>query len=188
MSCFGLSHMQMQPITKNAGFVSGIIAIMLVQVPAASSGWIGMKLDVEHSVELTKVDLLSRPDWERRGVAVDGFVLGMTREEAFEVARLNNLKLRSGLLPKKMQEHQVPCRETSCSVSQINGNWIGVNLFFNSDLLTKIKVSVPVDAYAEVKEVNVSREFKGRTYQFFNNYSDDLRIQSRHDGQTGSPL
>ena len=56
------------------------------------------------------------------------------------------------------------------------GNWIGIDLFFDSsDRITMIKVGVPVDAYPEVKKVNVGRQFKGLTYQFFNHYTDGLR-------------
>ena len=168
----------MQSVIKNAGFTTGLVATMLVCAPAAPSVWAEMRSNVEHAVELTKVDLLNLRGWEQREVAVDGFFLGMTREQAFEVARANNLKLRSDLPPKTTKQVKLPCRETSCSVLQANGNWIGVDLFFNAGHLAKIKISVPVDADPEVKRVNVARKFKGRTYQFFNSYSDDLRKQA----------
>lgn len=129
------------------------------------------------TVELTKEDLFSFPDWRERAVAVNGFVLGMTREEAFEVAKAEGLKLRSDQPPGKVNGVKLPCGDRSCSVSQINGDWIGVNLSFDGDRLVRINVSVPVGADPEVKRVNVARTFKGRTYEFFNHYSDDFRNQ-----------
>jgi len=126
-------------------------------------------------MELTEVDLFSKPDWQQQEVAVDGFVLGMTREQAFEVATARDLRLRSDRSPQRVRDLKGPCRDSSCSVAQVNGNWIGVNLFFGAGRVTKIRVSVPVDADSEVKQVNVARKFRGLTYQFFAWYSDDLR-------------
>lgn len=47
--------------------------------------------------ELTEADLFGQPDWKQEEVAVDGFVLGMAREQAFEVASAHNhmLEIRS---------------------------------------------------------------------------------------------
>lgn len=167
----------MQLITNHVGFATRFIAAMLVFVALAAGASAEMTFDVKDPVELTKEDLFSLPDWKEREVAVDGFVLGMTREQAFEVAKAKGLKLRSDQPPGKVRRVKLPCRGKSCSVLQSNGNWIGINLLFDADHLARIKVSVPVDAYPEVKKANIAREFKGRTYELFNNYSDDLRKQ-----------
>jgi hypothetical protein len=129
----------------------------------------------QDAVELTKVDIFSLPDWKSKSVAIDGFTLGITRKEAFEIANERHLSLTSNVPPKAVGELKAPCTQASCAVGQTDGNWIGVNLFFEMDRITKIKVSVPVDADPEVKKVNIAREFKGLTRQFFNRYSDGLR-------------
>jgi hypothetical protein len=167
----------MHSMTNRLGFATRLVAAMLVILSAAAGAPAEMMFAVGNPVELTKEDLFSLPDWKERNVSVDDFVLGMTREQAFEVAKVKGLKLRSDQPPRKLGQVKLPCHESSCSVSQINGNWIGINLLFDAERLVRIKVSVPIDAYPEVKKVNIARQFKGRTYEFFNNYSDDLRKQ-----------
>lgn len=167
----------MQLMTNHVGSATRFVAAMLVFVALAAGASAEMTLDIKDPVELTKQDLFSLSDWKERQVAVDGFVLGMTREQAFEVAKAKGLKLRSDQPPCKVHRVKLPCRGRSCSVLQANGNWIGLNLLFDSNHLARIKVSVPVDAYPEVKKANIAREFKGSTYELFNNYSDDLRKQ-----------
>ena len=58
---------------------------------------------------------------------------------------------------------------------RVGGSWIGIDLFFQADRVTKIKVGLSVDMDEEVKKVNVTREFKGLIFQFFDHYSDALR-------------
>lgn len=148
----------------------GIICALIV-----SDGLGQARLHRGRAVELTQVDLFSLPDWERNPVAVDGFTLGITREQAFEIAKARNLALRPNMPTRTAEEENAPCSQVSCAVSKVNGNAIGVALFFDMDRITKIKVSVPIDADPEVKKVNVAREFKGLTREFFNHYSDSLR-------------
>jgi hypothetical protein len=167
----------MHSITNRVGFETRFVAAMLVFLALAAGARAEMMFAVKDPVELTKEDLFSLPDWKGRDVAVEGFVLGMTRKQAFEVAKAKGLTLRSDQPPGRVGGVNLPCRGKSCSVSQVNGNWIGINLLFEADRLSRIKVSVPIDAYPEVKKVNIARKFKGRTYEFFNNYSDDLRKQ-----------
>jgi hypothetical protein len=167
----------MHSMANRVGFATRFITAMLVLLSVAAAASAEMMLAVKNPIELTKEDLFSLSDWKERDVALDGFVLGMTREQAFEVAKAKDLKLRSDQPPGKVGQVKLPCLDRSCSVSQINGNWIGINLLFDADRLVRIKVSVPSDAYREVKKVNIARQFTGRTYEFFNNYSDDLRKQ-----------
>ena len=125
--------------------------------------------------ELTQVDLFGLPAWEQKPVSVNGFTLGITREQAFEIAKARNLVFKPNMPTATAAEGKAPCTPVSCTVSMANGNAIGVDLKFDMDRITKITVSVPEDADPEVKKVNVSREFKGLTRQFFNHYSDSLR-------------
>ncbi len=126
-------------------------------------------------IELTKEDTFSIPQWERGGIAVDGFQLGMTRAQAFANARTQNLTLRSKLPPRTVAEAKKSCDSDSCAVSRIGGPWIGLDLFFREDRIVRIGVSVPTDADLEVKAANISRRFHGLTFRFFNDYSEALR-------------
>ena len=117
-----------------------------------------------------------QPVWlGEKHIAVDEFALGISTAQAFEIAKAKNLTLTSDQPPRKVRGTKVPCRQGWCSVSQVDGNWIGVGLLFDADRLTKIKVSVPDDADSDVKKANIAQEFKGLTYRFFNNYSESLR-------------
>ena len=128
------------------------------------------------TVELTETDLFSLPDWQHQIVSLDGFSLGVTRGQAVEVGKAKGLVLRNAAMGK-VGESRVPCTQQECDVGQLGGPWIGIDLFFERDRVSKIKNSVPVDADPEIKKVNVARRFKGLTRQFFNHYSDDLRIK-----------
>jgi len=65
----------------------------------------------------------------------------------------------------------------SCSVYKVRGNYIGIDLFFETGRVTKVSVAVSEDMDPEVRKVNITREFKGLTFRFFNDYSDNLRKQ-----------
>jgi len=129
------------------------------------------------SVELTKSDLFGLPNWQTRTVGVDGFVLGMTRERAVEVANAKNLRLVPSGPGLTIAERRGSCVQARCSVHWAHGNWLGIDLFFDGNKINKIAVGLSADMDPEVKEVNIAREFKGLTYQFFNNYSERLRNQ-----------
>jgi hypothetical protein len=160
---------------QNRALTIPFFALALVCVLLPPCSWAQAAPTDGNVVELTRVDLVRAPDWEHRRVSIDGFVLGMRRSEAFDIAGASKLRLRPNMPGLTASERKGPCRQASCSVSQVRGNWIGVDLYFDADRLTKIKVSVPVDADPEVKKVNVANKFKGLTYEFFNNYSDNLR-------------
>ena len=127
------------------------------------------------AVELTQVDLFSLTDWQQRPVSVDGFIPGMTREQASAVANAKDLSIASNAAPRTVGELNGPCREGSWSVYKSRGNYVGIDLFLEKGLVTKMTVAVSEDMDPEVRQVNVTREFKGLTYQFFNQYSDSLR-------------
>ena len=158
--------------------VATSLAVALVALVACDVG-ARQKAAAENqkAVELTQVDLFSLPDWKHRAVAVDGFVLGMSRTETTQLAQARGLELVTKKRPKKVGDLGGPCREeeNSCAVYKTAGPWIGVDLFFDAGRLAKIKIAVPDDAADYVKEVNVAHQFKGLTYQFFNHYSESLR-------------
>lgn len=150
-----------------------LCAICLPLFVTAGLGQISRNVN---AVELTQADLFGLPDWKSKPVAVDGFTLGVSREQAFEIAKARHLRLTpNGPATTGIRDLGASCTQASCSVGQVNGSWIGVDLLFDSDRVTKIRVSVPVDAIPEVKQVNIAREFKGLTRQFFNHYTDSLR-------------
>jgi hypothetical protein len=127
------------------------------------------------AVELTQVDLFSLPDWQNRPVSVDEFIVGMTREQALAMAKAKDLRVASNAAPRTVGELNGPCQQGSCSVYKTRGNYIGIDLFLERDRVTKVTVAISRDMDPEVREVNVTREFKGLTYRFFNRYSDSLR-------------
>jgi hypothetical protein len=149
--------------------ILGGLGLFLVSYAASAHG--------DGAIELTNVDLFGSPNWQQSTISVDGFTLGITREQAFAIAKTRNLALRPNLPMRTAEERKGPCRQQSCAVSKADGNWIGVDLFFDAERVTKIKVSVPVEAYPDVKKVNIAREFKGLTHQFFNKYSESLRAK-----------
>jgi len=126
-------------------------------------------------IELTKEDLFSLPDWQHRPVSVNGFVLGMTREQALAVAKANGLGIASNAAPRTVGELNGPCLEGSCSVNKVRGNYIGIDLLLEADRVTKVTVAISEDMDPDVRKVNITREFRGLTYQFFNLYADSLR-------------
>jgi len=76
-----------------------------------------------------------------------------------------------------MAERRGKCIQARCSVYKAQGNWVGIDLFFNAETITKIEMGLSPDMDAEVKKDNIAQMFKGLTYKFFNNYSDALRNQ-----------
>jgi hypothetical protein len=165
----------MRPLIKNRASVL-FLMLALACMLCAGKPWAQLE-QKESPIELTKQDLFSLKDWQHRPVMVDGFMLGMTRAEALATAHAGNIELYQNTIVAKGPV-QESCKGASCSVGKVNGDWIGLDIGFGAaDRVTTITVSVPEDAYPEVKKVNIAREFKGLTYQFFNQYSDSLRTQ-----------
>ena len=87
----------------------------------AQESWLYARSENGHTVELTQVDLFSLSDWQHKTVSVNGFILGMTRAKASELAQARRLKL----LPVSLSEGGRSC-EASCALYQDGGNWIGM--------------------------------------------------------------
>jgi hypothetical protein len=135
--------------------------------------WLWATPEDGKAVELTQTDLLSLPNWQGRSVAVNGFVLGVTKQQAAQIAQARGLRFLTNT------NSGGPCRqeEDFCHVYKIDGPWIGVDLSFDHERLVKITVQVADDAVPKVKQASVARQFKGLTYKLFNHYSDGFRKQ-----------
>jgi hypothetical protein len=128
-------------------------------------------------VELTKTDLFSLPDWEKKTITVEGFALGISRTDAFRIADAANLILVPQR-PEIIQKSPSPCVQESCDVYGRNSPWLGLSLSFDAtQRVNKIAVGTSIDEIPEAKRVSVIRLFTGRTAQFFNDYSDAIREQ-----------
>jgi hypothetical protein len=160
----------MQSLIEGRAVIRGVFIALLLYVVCEPGARLHASAGDAKVIELTQVDLFSFVGWQRQSVALNGFVVGMTRTQATELALERDLRF----VPTGKLEG--PCRQGPCDIYKVRGPWIGVALFFDAtDKVDKIKVSVPVDAAPEVKRANVARQFKGLTCQLFNHYSDALR-------------
>lgn len=136
------------------------------------------RAESQKPVELTEIDVMASKGWSSKSISVYGFTLDLTRPEAFAVARSKKLAVREGGSPRSLAESNKDCSGSYCQVTTADNTYVGIDLYFGTDEhLNKLVVSVPSDAGAAVRRVNVARKFKGDTYRFFNHYSDDLRGQ-----------
>lgn len=98
--------------------------------------------DSRKSAELTRVDLFSTPGWQQMAVSVDGFSLGMTREEANQSARAHGfvlLPVRTDQIPPPQVSWE-PNRACCGPLEAVQahgpyrnqrGNYVGVRLYFS---------------------------------------------------------
>jgi hypothetical protein len=124
-------------------------------------------------IEMTNGDLFGSQNWNSQQVRVLGFYLGMTRGEAYENARHHDLAL---FVPDL--RNLANCRGNVCEVCNARGVCPGITLDFGSDeRVEKMQITrVPEDAALVVREAAITQKFKGRTSDFFNNYSEELRV------------
>jgi hypothetical protein len=128
-------------------------------------------------VELTKTDLFSSPNWAKKTIAIYGFTLGSSGSDASRIADAANLTLVPHM-PGVVQKSPSPCFQETCDIYGKNSPWIGVSLSFDAaQRVNKIAVGTSVDEIPEVKRASVIRFFRGRTAQFFNDYTDAFREQ-----------
>ncbi len=125
-------------------------------------------------LELTEVDVLARHDWSSEDVAVLGFHLGMKRAEAMENARERKLTLMA-----TTHQDTSPCSVSHCDVCDEKVICNGIGLEFDSgesvDAINIVRTEP--DFSSEVRNASIVRHFKGRTYSFFHNYSNELRLK-----------
>jgi len=158
--------------------ISCLLSVLaLVFAYASLHGWTEATSGNADLVELTKTDLFSLPDWERRAIAVYGFTLGVSGSDASRIADAANLTLVPHS-PRGVQKWPSPCSQETCDIYGKNSPWVGVSLSFDAaQRVNKIAVGTSVDEIPEVKRASVIRFFMGRTAQFFDNYTDALREQ-----------
>ena len=132
-------------------------------------------------IELTQVDYFSVPGWQDKSVAIDGFMLRMTRAEASQSAAAHGLILVPIQRPTAGQA--APARH-DFDVFQAHGpyrghgNYVGITISFNAqDAISKIAVSISVDMDEDVRKANVTHEFRGLTHELSTPYSDALRLR-----------
>lgn len=155
--------------------VRTFLLLLLLCVPFAKDGSLYADDGNPAPTELTRVDLFAQQGWRQRPVAVDGFVLGMSRSEAVQLAAMRGLVLRSSLPPP---EPRISCRRSACDVCEVRGNCIGINFHFDgADRVSQIAVSFSGDMDPEVKKSNITEKFQGFTYKLLRRYSEELRSQ-----------
>lgn len=145
----------------------------VVTLPALGGRAKGQRAQQPKLVELTRSDVFASKSWSGDTVSVLGFMLGMSRSEVFRMAADDGLRL-SDSVPRSEE----PCRSNLCDVETRRGFYVGVSLQFDAgEEVSRIDVSfTPADADPRVRAVAITRKFKGKTYEFFNHYSDKLRI------------
>src|SRR5271169_336778 len=111
---------------KSAGRSAAALALLSVIFALAAPSSFGQTSSREgNAVELTQEDLFDSQDWQHKRIAIDGFTLGISREQAFEIAKSQHLSLTPNGPPTTIRAMTAPCIQASCSVGQIHGNGIG---------------------------------------------------------------
>lgn len=131
------------------------------------------KPSARNGIEITEADLFGSKSWKSTQVRVLGFYLGMTRNQAINNAGRYSLTL---LVPDL--RNLDACDGNKCEVCDARGICPGIALGFGDDgRIASIQVTrMPEDASVAVRKVAITRKFRGRTYQFFNHYSEVLRM------------
>lgn len=124
-------------------------------------------------LEFTEVDVFANPTWTSTKVSVAGIRLGMTYEEANRQADLHSYQL-TALVPPWDQ----PCKAPfDCDLTD-KGKIVGGELHFGDDRrVASIRIQRMRNGRSSSDPRSLQRQLKGETYQFFNNYSDNLRIR-----------
>ncbi len=121
-------------------------------------------------LEITRVDLFGMKGWTSRKVSVSGFMLGMSRKQAFQVLQHQPLRLDDDL-------GQGCLKEETCNALNV-GQYIGLRLFFggDNDTVEKITIETPSSDVPRADQSNwLVNRFLGQTLQFFDIRSDKLQ-------------
>lgn len=124
------------------------------------------------AIELTKADLFSLTGWDSKSVSVLGIRIGMTREQARASLQSYQYGLRDSSTPQTNN-----CQSERCQIYDARSLFVGVAVDFDgSSRVSGITVErIPQDATAAVRKIAITKQFHGRTYAFFYNYSTTLR-------------
>jgi hypothetical protein len=128
-----------------------------------------------HLLEITKADVFAKHNWTAEEISVLGFYLGMSKTDAVENARKQDLRLRCLNYCDVCDNQNILCN--------------GIGLGFGSDeRIEGIYVMKPLEeAPPDLRRFSVTQQFKGQTYVFFHRYSTDLRLKlfGRESGHEG---
>jgi hypothetical protein len=165
------------------------LGICLLVVPPTLKESVREQAESPKLTEITGTDLFASPSWNSNTVSVLGFRLGMSRSDAFTTAKNGGLRLSESKPPGEGR-----CNSNRCDVEVMRGSYVGVSLEFDAENhVSQIDVILtPRDAAPEIKRVAVTKRFKGETYDFFNRYSEELRLRLLGEGvlvkkEIGSP-
>ena len=141
-------------------------------------------------IELTRTDLFLTKDWDSKRVRILGLHIGMPRERA------NSEAIKQGLTLNQhgVQYVRLPCSDAeSCQAYTSQGLYTGIRLRFGreEEVVEIVIERAPEYADPAIKRANVTRSFKGQTYELFNgSYSNELRLrlfgpETSHDQVSG---
>jgi hypothetical protein len=152
-----------------------IRVLCCLMIPGAGC-WVPAQSEPARSpkvLEFAEVDVFADPTWTSTQVSVAGIRLGMTYEEANRQAGFHSYKL-TALVPP----WDGPCKAPfDCDLCERN-KIVGVDLLFGDDRrVANIRIHRLRNGPNPSPPESLQWRFKGSTYQFFNNYSDDLRVK-----------
>lgn len=118
-----------------------------------------------HRLEMTEVDVFAKSDWTSEDITILGFGVGMSRLDAKEKAQ------KQGLILDCVDYCDVCNRsKTLCK---------GIGLYFDKDdhVRSVFVVRPIIEASPTLRKFSVTQQLKGKTYQFFHEYSNELRLK-----------
>jgi hypothetical protein len=121
--------------------------------------------ELTSQLEMTQKDLFGTASWTAENVSILDFRLGMTRAEANENSKRQNLNLN--------------CVDYCDVCDQKMALCDGIGLHFGSDdRVESITVMRPLsEAPEDLREFSITRQFRGQTYALFHGYSNSLRLK-----------
>lgn len=148
----------------------------LVLLLGMVSGWSqaqALEGPVPPVIELTRSDLFSQAGWDSTHVSILGVRVDMTRQETQKLLRAEGYHLEDS----ESTNHD--CRSGLCQVCNSGGLCPGVDLAFDaSNHVSSIMIErIPADALLSIQKAAIVKRFHGKTYSFFNDYSNALRQQ-----------
>jgi hypothetical protein len=118
------------------------------------------------TVEFSDADLLSEKEWNSSHLTVLGFRLGMSRSEAIRIGGSTKLFFDDR-----------SCSGSFCSVYNSDG-WTGVKLFFESDSISEIVVTLyEAEMSGNLGKGLIVNGLKGPTHELATSYSESSRLE-----------
>lgn len=151
-----------------------VLLVYLISSHGIVSGWSQRQASQESIppvIELTRNDLFSQTGWDSRQVSILGVRVEMTRKETQKLLRAEGYDLED------VESTNRDCRSERCQVCNSKGLCPGLALSFDaSNYVTSMTIEkIPADAVASIRKAAIAKRFHGKTYSFFNDYSNALR-------------